>query len=290
MKKIISFIIVILMFCSCSQIKQSDDDKFEIVCTVFPAYDWIREIAKNTDTEITLIPSNGTDIHSYQPTAEDIIKISECDLFVYASSGEKVWYDDILKPDTEKINIVKVSEDYHENDEHIWMSLDEASEISEILAKKISLLNKKDAKSYLRNAEIYIEKLEELDDKYENTVDNANKRIIIVADRFPFHYLTDEYNVKYFAAFEGCTSESEVSFETITKLANKAEEYNIKCLLTAENCDNKIARAVINNLSDKNVKILVLNSMQSVSFKELDNISYISVMEENLNVLKEALD
>lgn len=296
MKKIIFLLVVSLLFCSCSKKAQptAENNKISVVCTVFPAYDWVREIADGTDIALTLIPSNGTDIHSYQPTAQDIIDISECDLFIYSGTEEKAWYDDALSKDVTALNIAEFADDdynFHHKDEHVWLSLEIASEIVEGIAYKLSQINPEAKLGYLKNAEIYEEKLEALDEKYENTVENSKRRIILVADRFPFRYLTEEYDIKYFSAFEGCSAESEVSFETIAGLSKKCDEYKLNHILTAEASDNRIAEAVINNSQNPDIEISALNSMQSVTAREIEaGISYISVMQENLSVLKEALN
>ena len=291
MKKLTVLLISLLLFCGCSNKISYKEDKLDVVCTVYPAYDWIKEIAKDTDINISLIPSNGTDIHSYQPNADDIIKITGCDLFIYSSAGEKAWYNEINIPEDKKMNITQFCESKHNKDEHIWMSPDAVSDIVQAISHKLCMLNPSFSSVYIKNEEKYEEKLEILDEDFENILDEAKKRIILVADRFPFHHLTEEYGIKHFSAFEGCSAESEVSFETIAYLSNKAREFDINAVIVTEKSDKRIANAIIENISEKNIKILELNSMQSVSLKELNSgISYLSVMRENLKTLKEALN
>ncbi len=286
MKKTICVIIAMFMLSSCSNYDITDNSgKLNVVCTVFPAYDWIREITADTDINLYLIPSNGTDIHSYQPTAEDIIKITGCDLFVYSEGHEKGWYEDLnIK---EKFNMSV----FENHDEHVWLSLKCAEELTEKLAEKLSNLKPENKETYIKNCEAYVEKISALNDKYKVAVAGSKRKEIIVADRFPFIHMTDEYGIEAYAAFSGCSAESEISFETIAFLSEKLNELKLSSVITTEDSDNKIAQAVISNSDNKNIKILSIDSMQSVTEKELSKgINYLDIMNSNLSVLKEALN
>mgnify|MGYP003445244949 CR=1 FL=1 len=286
MKKIICMIIVIFMLSSCGNADiGNDNDKLSVVCTVFPAYDWIREISAGTEISLYLIPSNGTDIHSYQPTAEDIIKITGCDLFVYSEGHEKGWYEDLSIK--EKFNMSV----FENHDEHVWLSLKCANELTEKLTEKLSKLNPENEERYNKNCKAYVQKLSALHDKYKATVEGSERKKIIVADRFPFSHMTDEYKIEAYSAFSGCSAESEVSFETIAFLSKKLSELKLTSVITTEDADEKIARAVISNSNNDNVKILSLNSMQAVTEKDIsEGMNYLSVMSSNLLVLEEALN
>ena len=136
----------------------------------------------------------------------------------------------------------------------------------------------------------YIEELAGLDVQYQDTVDTASRKTVLFGDRFPFRYLIDDYNLTYYAAFAGCSAETDASFETITFLAGKLDELNLPAVLTIENSDQKVAKAVIENTNTKDQKILTLNSMQSVTTKDVEEgTTYLSIMENNLQILKEAL-
>ena len=144
---------------------------------------------------------------------------------------------------------------------------------------------------YASNAAAYQEKLSDLDTEYQNTVDSAKQNTLLFADRFAFRYLVDDYGLNYYAAFSGCSAESEASFKTVTFLADKLDELGVKTVLTIEKSDDRIAQTVIENTETKDQKILELNSMQSITSDEIaDGVTYLSVMEDNLNVLKEALN
>ncbi len=501
MKKIITIIIsacLMALGCfglvACGNNNQNKNDKLSVVCTIFPEYDWVSEIlGENKDNvELTLLLDNGVDLHSYQPSVQDIAKISTCDLFIYVGGESDAWVDNALKNATNKnmkvINLLEVlgdkvkteetvegmehehehsheheeiteadikdrtladfagewkslypyltngdldeylehkaeedgdetttketyrekytaswacdadkitingnsitftykdgttqtatysyagyskkldadgdissvryqfttdsenapkyvqfndhghepgeAEHFHvyfgndgfdslmnsatnpffvknalsveeildelmgheheeENDEHVWLSLKN----SEILCKKItselSALDKDNAATYENNFAAYKQKLAALDKDYSSAVKNAKYKTLVFGDRFPFRYLVDDYNLKYYAAFAGCSAETEASFETIVFLAGKVDELSLPAVCTIEGANHKIAETVRNNTTAKNQKILTFDSMQSTTSKDIKNgVTYLSVMEKNLKVLKEAL-
>ena len=181
--------------------------------------------------------------------------------------------------------------DEHSDDEHIWLSLKNAILICNYLCQELCLLDSENADLYRRNTENYVSKLSNLDLEFENAVDSANCRTLLFADRFPFVYLTNDYNINVFAAFVGCSAETEASFETIAFLANKVDELNLKYLIVLENSSDKIANTIIKNSKSKNQKILILNSIQSCTQKQIaEGLSYFDVMRENLEVLKKAFE
>lgn len=301
----------------------SDSQKLQIVATIFPEYDWVKEIlgdqAENVD--LTLLLGNGTDMHSFQPTMEDILKVSTCDLFIYVGGESDSWVADALKgagnPDRKAINLMDVlgdqvkeeelvegmqDEDGHtheeehthddelEYDEHVWLSLKNASLFCDTIASSLADADPEHSRLYQQNAEAYEEKLAALDQEYQTSVEKSQFKTLLFADRFPFRYLIDDYNLTYYAAFAGCSAETDASFETITFLAGKLDELNLPAVLTIENSDQKVAKAVIENTNTKDQKILTLNSMQSVTTKDVEEgTTYLSIMENNLQILKEAL-
>lgn len=307
------------------------EEKLQVVATIFPEYDWVREIlGENGDrAELTLLLDNGVDLHSYQPTASDILKISTCDLFLYVGGESDEWVEDALQeavnPDMVVINLMEElgdrvkeeelvpgmehehdheheeehdhehegeheEEHHHEADEHVWLSLGNAKEICEAIAQALSQLDPEKGAIYEANKEAYLEKLTKLDGQYREAVEKASVRTLLFGDRFPFRYLTDDYGLAYYAAFSGCSAEAEASFETITFLANKVDELDLSCVLTLEKSDQKIADTIVQNTQTGDRKILALNSMQSVTSEDISQgASYLSIMEENLDVLKEAL-
>lgn len=314
--------------------------KISIVTTIFPEYDWVREIVGNhaDKFEITYLMNKGVDLHSYQASAEDIAKVSSADLFIYVGGESDTWAEDAIAEATNKdmkvINLLNslgsdvkeeevvegmAAEDEHDHDhseeakdhdhseedkdhdhakegeeveydEHVWLSLKNAQKLVMDIEADIESLDPDNAADYAANAKAYVQKLDELDKEYQKAVDESSVKYILVGDRFPFRYLVDDYGLKYSAAFVGCSAETEASFDTITFLAGKLDELGLKNVVTIENSNQKIAKTIIENTKNKDQGLLVLNSLQSVSQKDIDGgLTYLSVMKDNLEVLKKAL-
>ena len=310
--------------------KQNDTnktDKLSIVTTIFPEYDWVREILgdKADNAEITMLLDNGVDLHSYQPTADDIVKISDCDLFIYVGGESDGWVEDALRNAANRnmkvINLLEVlgdsvkteeivegmqeeheHEDAHahddaeeheheeEADEHVWLSLKNAKMLVRVISKALQELDPDNKDIYAANADAYVKKLSALDADYQAAVDAASNKTILFGDRFPFRYLVDDYGLRYYAAFVGCSAETEAGFETISFLAKRVDEWKLPCVLTIEGAQHKIAETVVRNTTAKNQKVLTMDSMQSTTTQDVKNgTTYLSVMEKNLSVMKEAL-
>lgn len=349
-----------------------NEDKMGIVCTTFPQYDWVRQIIGDQldQYELTLLLDNGVDLHSYQPTAEDIAKISNCDLFIYVGGESDGWVEDALKEATndkmQVINLMQVlgdqakeeevvegmqeGEHHHEDgekhehegeevheenhehegeeahetseeghkdevveeaahsdehqevateenheeveyDEHVWLSLANAQVFVEQIASAIEKIDTDDAELYKANTKAYIEQLSELDQQYETMVNQAERKTVLFGDRFPFRYMVDDYDIDYYAAFVGCSAETEASFETITFLSGKVDELSLPAILVIENSDQKIASTISQNTKTQDQEILVMDSIQSISREELEgDYSYLGAMQSNLETLKTALN
>lgn len=321
MKKYISIILAAAMsVCGLSacgqadsnQTTEKDEKQIKVVTTIFPEYDWVREIAgdESDHVDLTMLLDNGVDLHSYQPTSEDIMKISDCDLFIYVGGESDAWVEDALKEavnkDMKVINLLDVlgdsikeeevvegmeaEEEEPEYDEHVWLSLKNAKVFCKAIADDLSEIDKDHAETYQKNEENYAAKLDVLDQDYQKTVDELSQKTLLFGDRFPFRYMADDYGLDYYAAFVGCSAETEASFKTITFLAGKVDELGLKDVMTIEKSDQKIAKAIVENTKDKNQKILTLDSMQSSTSDDVKaGTTYLSVMEDNLEVLKEAL-
>ena len=298
-----------------SQAESAADEKIRIVTTIFPEYDWVREILgdKADSAEITMLLDNGVDLHSYQPTADDIIKLSDCDLFVYVGGESDGWVEDALKSaanrDRKVINLLDVlgdsvkeeetvegmqeeEEDHEEKeyDEHVWMSLKNARTLVGAISAALQELDPDNKDAYAANADAYGQKLSALDAEYQKAVSAGTYRTLLFGDRFPFRYLVDDYGLSYYAAFAGCSAESEASFETVSFLARKVDEGKLPCVLTIEGKNHKIAETIVQNTAGKNQKILTMDSMQSTTAQDVARgTTYLSLMTKNLDVLKEAL-
>lgn len=317
MKKIISATLILIMLVfsvsSCAEPKRSDGD-LKIVCTTFPQYDFLKNILGNDDSLILLL-DDGADLHSYEPTAQDIIDIGSADIFVCIGGSSDVWVENAIKaannPDLKAIALMdfvnvlkeeyvsgmehehKEHEEAHggnhsEEDEHIWLSLKNAEIIVQKLCDCVCEKDGDNAEKYKANAENYISMLNELDNEFQNVVSSAKRKTILFADRFPFRYLTEDYGLTYYAAFAGCSAESEASFDTLAFLINKVKELSLPVVFTIENSDGSIAQTVC---GETGAKVLSLNSCQSISISDIENgATYIDIMKENLLAIKEALN
>ena len=343
MKKVLSIILAVILTAGCLSGcnfggKSDRDGKLTVVATIFPEYDWVMNVLGDNPAgaEVTLLLDSGVDLHNYQPTAADILKISDCDLFLYVGGESDGWVKDVLRNANNKnmvvINLLDVlgdavkeeevvegmqedehdhdhedgdddhdhedgDHDHHEHeeepeyDEHVWLSLRNAEILTGSIADALGKLDPDHADTYKKNAEAYKGKLKELDGQYKAAVSGANVKTVLFGDRFPFRYLTDDYGLTYYAAFVGCSAETEASFETVIFLAKKADELSLPAVLTIEGNNHRIAETIVQNTNDKNRKILTMDSMQGTTSKDIKNgVTYLSVMEKNLSVLKEALN
>ena len=373
MKRTITIIIllvtVLLGFSGCGSSDKSggakgdtSKPKLKIVATIFPEYSWTKELlgSHEKDVELTLLAKKGVDMHSYQPSAEDILRIANCDLFLYVGGESDKWVDKALKeggnPKRRVLNLMKLmgdrakveeevegmeKHDHHEHDkdakahpkkdkqdekhehhdkdkhdekhehekehdkdkhdgkvhheqpeydEHVWLSLKNADIVCKAITEELAALDSKNAETYRSNYTAYSKKLAALDAKYKEVVTKAPVKVVLFGDRFPFRYLTDDYGLQYYAAFNGCSAETEASFATVAFLAKKMDELKLPAVLTIEGRQHKLAQTIVENTKAKNQKVLKLNSMQAVTEEEIQKgISYLAVMEQNLNVLREAL-
>lgn len=298
-------------------------EKLKIVATTFPQYDWVREILGEdpTHVELILLLEDGVDLHSYQPTASEMIMLSTCDLLIYTGGESDEWIADALKNaqnlDMVVINLLDVlgdaakkealvegmepepGEHSAENDEHnpdnafdehIWLSLRNAQLLCRYIADQLRDIDKPNAEEYASNADAYIAQLAQLDAQYTKMVADAACHTLLFGDRFPFRYLADDYGLNYYAAFAGCSAETEASFETVIFLAEKIDELSLDHILVIETSDQALAKTIIKSAKNTGCNVLVLNSIQSVSAADLsDGISYLSLMQYNLTVLTEAL-
>jgi zinc transport system substrate-binding protein len=297
----------------------ADEERISIVCTLFPQYDWVRSIVgESKNVEVTLLIKNGSDPHSYQPTAADIMTVSNCDMIVYIGADSDVWVKDALKrannestlkvalSDIEGMTLHNVSSSSHDHgeheehshgehhhgvfDEHLWLSLRNAAIATEYLSERICALDKENEELYKANAKAYKDKLLALDLEYKTAIEAAGEHpFMLFADRFPFVYLLEDYGIDYAAAFEGCTTDVDAGFDTVLRLIKEAEEHNVSHIAVTESSDKALAKTVAESAKG-NIEITVLNSLQSVNTYQLANgYSYLSVMRNNLGAVRTAL-
>lgn len=329
----------------CTGPTTAEHDENVILCTTFAAYDWVREILGDTDTfTCRMLVDNGVDLHSYQPSAQDIMKIADCRMLVYVGGESDTWVSDALAESgnediiaislldlvgdralnevelegveghhhhdhdgedhdheaesadhadrkSEDANGQHTAQDNHDDhyDEHVWLSLKNAIVCTETLADAIMELDTEYSQNYAANAKAYTGKLETLDADYQTMRDASTQTTILIGDRFPFLYLAEDYDIHYFAAYSGCSADVEASVHTVTYLAEKLKEYKLPAIYVVDNGTDSLANTIAES-ADMTPEILHLSSMQSVTKEDIQKgCTYLSYMEENLQMLKEGL-
>ena len=298
-----------------------EEKSLRVVATIFPVYDWARQVVGDLPgVELVWLQDTGVDLHSYQPSAADLLNLSSCDLFLYVGGESDSWVagalEEAVNPDLQALNLLEAlgdkarpetltegmqaEEDHdghdhdHEEeetaDEHIWLSLRNASLLTGALADALGRLDPDNADAYAANAAAYQAQLAGLDAEYQAAVEGASASAPLFGDRFPFRYLADDYGLEVYAAFPGCSAETEASFETVAFLADKVDQLGLPAVLTIEGSDQRVAQTIIQNTAAQNAALLRLDSMQGTTAQDAaDGASYLSIMESNLAVLKTAL-
>ena len=295
--------------------------KVKVVTTIFPEYDWVKQIAgeKSANIDLTLLMDNGVDLHSFQPSVKDIAKISNADIFIYVGGESDEWVEGVLKSAKNKkllsINLLEIlegklheeeviegmeceeedeedgAEEEKEYDEHVWLSLKNAKILCNAITEALCQKDAENASLYKKNYAAYSAKLDSLDKEYADCVKNAKRKTVLFGDRFPFRYMIEDYKLNYYAAFLGCSAETEASFKTVLFLAKKTDELKLPYILQIETSDGKLASTILKNSKSKNTKILTIDSLQSTTSSDIKNgASYINSMKKNLETLKLALN
>lgn len=333
-KKIVSFITlaacVASLFTACGTPRDtvSATQKLSIVSTIFPSYDFARQIA-GSHAQVTMLLHPGAESHSYEPTPQDIKTIQNCDLFIYTGGENDVWVDDILesmgdkKPNTLKMmdcvqtvaeEIVEGMQDAHDHeeeaheddhdheaepatdehvhadelDEHVWTSPKNSIKIVEAITQEMVENDAANAAVYQENCNAYMQQLEELDAALREVVETSTRKTVLFGDRFPFRYLADEYGLSYYAAFSGCSTETEASAATIAFLADKVAELKLPVVFTIELSNGKIADSICEATGAQK---LTLYSCHNVTKAQLEEgATYLSLMNQNVESLRTALN
>ena len=315
MKKILSLLLAAVMLLGlvpgCSA--PAEKARVQVVTTCFAVYDWTRAVVGEAEgVSVTWLMDSGVDPHSFQPSMEDLTKVSACDLFVFVGGESDGWTADAVA-EAKNENQVALSlldalgdaavaeeevpgaepeteEEAGALDEHIWMSLRNADVCVAAIAAALREIDPENSDLYAANAEAYRAELAALDREYEDAVANAALRTILVADRFPFRYLAEDYGLEYYAAFSGCSAETEASFQTVTGLADTVDTLGLPVILVTENGTGDIAETISENTHQAPV-IRTLDSLQTVTADiAAEGVTYLSIMKQNLTVLKEALE
>lgn len=309
MKRVLSVLLALLLLtalCACGAAPAERGER-KIVTTIFPIYDWTKNLlgSRASDTDLILLLDDGVDMHSFQPSVSDLITLTDCDLLIYVGGESDEWIDkaladnpnparrelrlmDVLGERVLEETLVEGMEGVAEDapDEHIWLSLKNAQRLCEAISEELKAADPAHSGDYTSACADYTGKLAALDEEYRAAVDAAPRHTLLFADRFPFRYLTEDYGLDYYAAFAGCAAETEASFVTVIFLAEKANELGLPYLCQVETSDGRLAESVIQTAGRGDLGVLTLHSMQG----KVGGESYLSLMEQNLNILKEALN
>ena len=347
-----AFAVSLCLVCGCSrsdnQPQSSGKGKIKIVATIFPIYDWTREIlgSHQADTELRLLLDSGVDLHNYEPTAQDLLTVGASDLFIHVGGASDKWVDSALKsvPNSRRqvVNLLAVlgdavreeeevegmehhhhddddaehqhdddddDDDDHDHDaeehehhhhhddddaeldEHVWLSLRLTQRACRAIVEALAEVDPANAADYQANCEAYIAKLAAMDAEFQAVVDASPVKTLLFGDRFPFRYLADDYGLQYFAAFTGCSAESEASFKTVAFLAGKVDELDLPCVLAIEGPQHRLAETIVKTTKTAQDRpILVLDSLQATTALDAQaGKTYLGAMEANLAVLRQAL-
>lgn len=298
---VIAALLPMMFLTSCGDTENSG--KLSIVTTIFPPYDFAREITGG-ECDIQILLKPGQESHSYEPTIKDILAIENCDLFIYTGGESDVWVEDMLASFDEPVNALRLvdlcdvkeeeeigeehdHEEEHSVDEHVWTSLRNAQDICGGICDAVCAIDSENADEYQKKCDAYCEKLKQLDGEFTRVVNGGKRQTLVFGDRFPFRYLADDYGLECFAAFSGCSDETEPSAATFAYLIDKIESEDLPVVLYIEFSAENAARAIAEQTG---CDARLFHSCHNVTQEEMDNgVSYISLMEENLQVLKEAL-
>jgi len=314
MKKIISifitfflviFLVVFLAERNVSSEGSVANEKVKIVATLFPQYDFVKQIGKDrVDVKLLLPP--GTETHTYDPSPKDIININESDIFVYTGDYMEPWAKNIASNIEEKVTVIDASnkaiyikeehshdneehgEHKHEYDPHIWLDISNAKIMVDNILEALIQIDSENKEYYIKNANEYKRKLDSLDQAFEETINHSKRNIICFGDKFSYMYFVEAYNLDYISVYDSCLAEAEPSISKLLEIEEQIQKENIPVVFYESLSEGKIAKQIAN---DMKIKALVFSSVHTVSSEEIENgATYMSVMEQNLENLKIALN
>lgn len=306
MKRLLTLLLCLAFFlCAFGCHKQQlDGDKPTVVCTIFPQYDFIRQIAGDR-VNLIMLAKPGSEVHGFDPTLSEMSMILECDLFVYVGGETDRWTEDLLRKN-EGLNAVALvdlcdtvdeefapgmqgeAEEEPEADEHVWTSPVNAIRIVKGLADALCAVLPDDADALKANADAYEKELASLDSDFQTVMAGAKRKTIVFAERFPFRYLCDELGLTYYAALPGCSSNEEVSLSTVSYLIGRVRDEQVPAVFTIEFSDGRIAQTIADATG---CETLELHSCHNVSRADFDaGVTYLDLMRRNLENLKKAVN
>ncbi len=298
MKKLISLLLIILLIpiSGCSDTAM-DNGKIQITATLFPQYDFARQIGGDK-VDVTLLLPAGQESHLYDPSPSDMTRISKSDLFIYTGDLMEGWAGDIASSVGDSVKILNVSEDIelfssdehnhaHSADPHIWLDFDNAKKMCAKIAAELIILSPDDADYFIDNLTEYTNLLTQLDEEYRLAFESASDKELVFGGRFAVGYLTRRYNVKYKSAYSSCSANSEPAVSDIALLSDYVKNYDIKAVYCEEFSDPKVAREIA---KANNAEVLVIHSCHNTSREERENNeTFISLMEKNLENIRKGL-
>jgi zinc transport system substrate-binding protein len=313
MKRILGMVLVLVMcagiFTGCRQNSKTSETsgKMNIVATDFAPYDFAKRVAGNA-ADVTMLLAPGEEAHSFEPTPRDIIKIQNCDVFVYTGGESEEWVDGILGSLDHEITIVRLMDlvdlyeeevvegmeaeeeedaEEEEYDEHVWTSPANAITITKKIGSAFAKADPAYKAVYQENTESYVEQLQELDQAFWEVVNQASRKTLVFGDRFPLRYFVEEYGLSYYAAFPGCASETEPSAKTVAFLIDKVKEDQIPVVFHVEFSNEDMANTICEDTGAKKLQFNACHNISKEQFQE--GIGYLDLMWDNVEVLKEAL-
>lgn len=295
---IIIFVLTAYLLTGCSSVPQNNSEALNIISTVFPGYDFAKQIAGDKANVSMLLPA-GSESHNYEPSPKDIIRIQKCDLFIYTGGESDAWVDDILESLETPVNTVKmldVSGAYsHEQehnhighddyDEHVWTSPVYAGKIAEAIQDALCKIDEKNESFYKDNTISYLHELQDLDDSFRNFF-KEKEVTLVFGDRFPLKHFADLYGITYYSAFSGCSSETEPSAAELIKLINVVKQQKISTIFCIEFSNRKVVESIAEATGTKIAQFHTCHNVTEQQFEE--GVTYISLMRDNLKVLEEA--
>jgi len=291
--------------------KEVDTNKLQLVSSNFASYDFLRAIVgDNENVDVTFLLGPGKDTHSYDPTAQDLIKIQNSDLFIYVGGDSEKWSSKVLssmegsvsrivciadyvdKEAEEEIDGAEEEEEEEEEgsfNDHIWTSPSNAIKMVEALEQQMEEIDPENKEKYKANAENYIAQIKDVDSKIQEVVDNKVRDRLIFGDKMPMQYFINYYGLKVSAAFSGCSTETEPSATTIAYLERVVKEEKIPVVLYIELNNGRVANTIANEAGDW-CEALQIQALHNVSLDDFNNgETWVSLMTRNIDVLKKAL-
>lgn len=303
MKKLFSLLILVCLLLSSCIAPQTKSDSLSVVSVSFPGYSLAKEILGNT-ADVTMLLPTGTEVHGYEPTPKDILKIQNADLFIYGGGDSEHWVQEVLSSLDQSVTTLAMSKveglfciaeehehpsfsSHIETDEHVWLSIPNSIKITQKLTEILKQKNPENSLIFEENSQNFIKKLENLDAEFHDMIKSAPHKEIVVGDKFPFRYLVHEYGINYHSAFPSCSGEAEPSASKISELTDLVKKNNIKVVFYTEFSNKQVANVICENTS---AKPMLLHSCHNVSKADFNSgITYYDLMKQNFNALKEAL-